>query len=56
MIISTTGKLIARSNRMDMGVVCIPMVLITKENGIMVYDLEKEAHCLQVVICMLVTS
>ncbi len=51
----TTGKLTARTNRMDMGVVYLLMALITKENGIIVYVLEKEAYCLQVVICMLET-
>ncbi len=41
MVQSTTGILIARMKRMDMGVVYMQMVLNTKENGIMVYVVEK---------------
>ncbi len=41
MVRSTTGILIARMKRMDMGVVYMQVALNTKENGIKVCVVEK---------------
>jgi hypothetical protein len=52
---STTVRPIAKMNRMDMVVVYTPMVLITKENGIMVNVVEKVEWCIKIRTCILET-
>ena len=44
---STTVKPTARMKDMDMAVVCLRTVLIMKENGSMIYVLEKEVKSIE---------